>query len=216
MSISSARNTERFEDRIAKATLRLVAEHGVDQVTTMDVIKTMGITRVTMARYCPTEGDLWRTTATFIEQGMTASWAPILSSRQSPAERLRSLLAVQIGQIMNMPALRGMLFSRGLHGSNTELRRGLCSVRAHFRSGLCEILREGVRVGQLPPGLDAEKTARRVIEALQGMVVSWSLESRGDVIEEAWARLDALVGGGAGQRAVAATGSPARIGVKGS
>ncbi len=214
MSPQSARDTESFQDQIAKATLRLVAERGVDQVTTMDVIKTMGITRATMARYCPTEGDLWRTTAGFVEQRMAVSWGPILSSGQSPAERLRSLLAIQIGQIMNMPALREMLFSRGLHGSNTELRRGLCGVRARFRALLCEILREGVRVGQLPPGLDAEKTARRVIEALQGMVVSWSLDSGGDVIEEAWARLDALVGGGARQPAIAAAGPGARIGVK--
>lgn len=217
MSPHAERSAGSVQDHIAKATLRLVAERGADQVTTADVVKTMGITRAAMARYCPTESDLWRTTAEFIEQRMTASWTPILSSNQSPADRLRSLLAVQIGLIMNMPALREMLFSRGLRGSNAALRRGLCGVRTRFRSLLCEILRDGVRTGQLPPGLDPERAARRLTETLQGMVVSWSLDARSDdVIEEAWARLDALVGGAARQRAIAVAGAAARGSAKGS
>lgn len=213
----TARNTESFQGQIATATLRLVTERGADEVTTMDVAKAMGITRMAMARHCLTESDLWRTTAEFIEQRMAASWAPVLSSDQSPADRLRSLLAVQIGLIMSMPALREMLFSRGLRGRNGALRRGLCSVRTRFRSLLIEILRDGVRAGQLPPGLDPEKTARRLTETLQGMVVSWSLDARGDdVIEEAWARLDALVGGTARHRAIAVAGAAARGTAKGS
>lgn len=217
VSQRTAKNAETVQDHIAKATLRLVAERGADQVTTADVVKTMGITRAAMARYCPTESDLWRTTAEFIEQRMAASWLPVLSSDQSPADRLRSLLAVQIGLIMSMPALREMLFSRGLRGNNAALRRGLCGVRARFRSLLCEILRDGVRDGLFSPGLDPEKAARRVTEALQGMVVSWSLDARSDdVIEEAWTRLDALVGGAARQRAIGAAGAAARVSAKGS
>lgn len=217
MSQYTARNTGPAQDRIAKATLRLVAERGADQVTTADVVKTMGITRAAMARHCPTETDLWRTAAEFIERRMVASWNPVLSSDQLPADRLRSLLAVQIGLIMNMPAVREMLFSRGLHGSNAALRRGLCGVRTHFRSLVCEILRDAARNGQLPSGVEPETAARRITEGLQGMVVGWSLDSRSDdVIEEAWARLDVLVGGAARQRAVAGTGAAAHHSAKGS
>lgn len=215
MSQKTAGDAGNFRDHIAKATLRLVAERGADHVTRADVVETLGMTRAAMEQCCPTESDLWHAAVEVIEQRMAASWGPILSSEQSPAERLRSLLAVQIGLILNMPALREMLFSRGLHGSNAVLRRGLCGVRTRFRSLLCEILRDGVRGGQLPPGLDPEKAARRVTETLQGMVVSWSLDSRSDtVVEEAWARLDALVGSRAPRRALAAmrTGGRASVG----
>lgn len=103
-----------------------------------------------------------------------------------------------------------MLLSRGLHGGNAALRRGLCGVRGRVRALLGEILRDGVRTGQLPPGLDPEKTARRLTEALQGMMVSWSLELRSDdVIEEAWDRLDALVRA-SGRRVNATTGRNAK------
>lgn len=215
MSSHSEGNAESFQDHIAKATLRLVTARGADRVAMSDVVRLMGTTRVAMARYCPTESDLWRTTVAFIEQRMIASWETILSSGQSPSERLRSLVAVQIGLIMSMPALRDMLFSREFHGSGTALHRGLAGVRMRFQSLLRQVIRDGVGVGQFPRSLDPEKTALRIAETLQGMVVSWSLDSRGDdVIEEAWARLDALVGNSAPQRAIAPMGTETGINVK--
>ncbi|MFZ5791215.1 MAG: hypothetical protein ACOY3L_11000 [Pseudomonadota bacterium] len=44
-------------------------------MTTADAVKTMGMTRAAMARYCPAEGDLWRTAGGVTEtlQGMVAS-----------------------------------------------------------------------------------------------------------------------------------------------
>lgn len=209
MSPRFARRAESTQDHIAKAALRLIEEHGADDVGVPDVIKAMGITRAAMARYCPADEDLWRTTAEFIEKRVADSWEAIRSNGESPAERLRALLALQIGLITSMPALRGILFSRGLHGSNTALRRRLCAVRARFRALLTEVLRDGIRDGELPPELDPEQTARRLTEMLQGMIVSWSLDApREDMVAEVWARLDALVRASAQPVIAAAGGAP--------
>ena len=197
------------------ADLRPIEEHGADDVSIPDV-KAMGLTRAAMARHCPAEEDLWRTTAEFIEKRMAASWEAVRSNGDSPAERLRALLTPQIGLITSMPALRALLSSRGLHGGNTALRRGLCAVRARFRALPTEILRDGVRDGELPPELDPERTARRLTEMLQGMVVSWSLDAHeGNALEEVWARLDALVRA-SGQPVIVAASVAASSGEKGS
>jgi len=206
MSPRFAKRAESTQDHIAKAALRLIEEHGADDVSIPDVIKAMGITRAAMARYCPADEDLWQTTAEFIEKRVADSWEAIRSNGESPAERLRALLALQIGLITSMPALREILFSRGLHGGNTALRRGLCAVRGRFRVLLTETLRDGVIGGELPPDIDPEQTARRLTEMLQGMIVSWSLDApREDMAVEMWARLDALVHT-PGQPAIAAAG----------
>jgi AcrR family transcriptional regulator len=194
MSLHSQKGLASHQDQIAKATLRLVSEHGADQITITDVIKALGITRAAMARHCGAEDDLWRLTTEFIERRMVEPWEAVVSSDVAPTERLRSLLSVHLGLIIAMPALREFLFSRSLHRTNAALQTGLSRIRVRFSGLLGEVLRDGIRLGQLPPTLDTEKTARRIIETLQGMVVGWSLEAgTEDVLDEAWARVEALL-----------------------
>lgn len=200
MARYAVKEAETFKDEIAKAALRLVADRGADNVTTSDVVKTMGITRAAMARHCPSEDDLWLSIAALIERRMRLGWSAVAAGEPSPSARLRSLLAVQVGLIMGMPALRALLLSGGLHADNTALRRGLCDVRLAFKALLIEVLTEGQRAGQFRAGLEPDVTAERIMETIQGMVVSWSLDQQtGDPVEEVWARLDAFLHGTADQ-----------------
>jgi AcrR family transcriptional regulator len=186
--------SETAQEHLAKTMLRLIVEHGLDNVTSSDVVKAAGITRAAMVRYCPTEDDLWRLTAEFIGQRMIEAWQPVLASRQSPAEQLRALLAIQFGLIMRLPALQGVLHGQSLRGANPAFMEGIIALRAHFRALLCSLIRDAIRAGQFPRNLDPEGAAQRIIDALQGRVVSWSLdEAQGDSGEGAWAPLDELL-----------------------
>lgn len=196
MARYAVKEAETFKDQIAKAALRLVADRGADRVTTSEVVKTMGITRATMARHCPSEDDLWLAVAALIERRMKLGWSAVAAGEPSPSGRLRSLLAVQVGLIMDMPALRALLLSGSLHADNAALRRGLCDVRQAFRALLVEVLTEGQHAGQFREGLEPGVTADRIMETIQGMVVSWSLNQQaGDPVEEVWVRLDAFLHG---------------------
>ena len=189
-----AQRSETAQEHLAKTMLRLIVEHGLDNVTSSDVVKAAGITRAAMVRYCPTVDDLWRLTAEFIEQRMIEAWQPVLASTQSPAERLRALLAIQIGLIMGLPALQGVLHGQSLRGANPAFREGIIALRAHFRALLCSLIRDAIRAGQFPPNLDPESAAQRIIDALQGRGVSWAVdEAQGDSGEGAWAPLDELL-----------------------
>lgn len=200
MARHDGKEAEVFKDEIAKAVLRLVADRGTDRVTTSDVVKTMGITRAAMARHCPTGDDLWLAVASLIERRMKQAWFTVAAGEPSPSARLRSLLAVQIGLIMDMPVLRTMLLSGGLHTDNAALRLGLCNVRRSFKAFLIEALIEGQCAGQYSQKLDTGLTANRIMEAIQGMAVSRSLNQQmGDPVEEVWVRLDALLHGTAGR-----------------
>lgn len=194
MTRRGVKETETLKDQIAKATLRLVAERGSDAVARRDVIKAMGITRGAMARYCPSEEDLWLAVAALIERRMTQVWVTAAAGDMSPLARLRSLLAVQVGLIMETPGLRILLLSGSLHEENTVLREALRNVRQRFRTHLAEAITEGQRTGQFGDGLDAEVAAGRIIETLQGMVVSRSLGRQlGDPVEEIWDRIDVFL-----------------------
>tara|TARA_R110002110_G_scaffold239506_2_gene455445 strand:- start:2467 stop:3111 length:645 start_codon:yes stop_codon:yes gene_type:complete len=191
---------ETFKDQIAKATLRLVTSRGNDRVTTSDVARAMGITRAAMARHCPTGDDLWLAVAALIERRMKLAWSAAVAGKHSPSDRLRSLLAVQVGLITDMPLLRTMLLSGGLHADNRGLRQGLCEIRQGFKTRLVEALMDGQRAGQFCEELDAGITADRIMEAIQGMIVSRSLNQQtNDFAEEVQVRLDAFLHGTAGR-----------------
>ena len=188
------READTFRDQIAKATLRLVADRGTDQMTTSDVVKTMGITRAMMARHCPTEDDLWLAVTDMIKQHMTQAWLAVSTNGSSPSTRLRNLVAVQVSVIMEVSALRAMLLSGKLDVDNAALREGLCEIRQAFIGLLIAVLTEGQRTGEFRQGLHARATANFIVEALQGTIVSYSLNRQvGDPVTQVWGWLDAFV-----------------------
>jgi AcrR family transcriptional regulator len=135
-----SKSRENVREQIAKATLRLVSERGVDGVSTVDVAKALRMDRATMAKRCPQEGDLWRIATEFIEGRLQEWWRSTASADMSASERLRSLVWVQIGLIMGMPPLRELVFSQGFNRTNPALQKGLFRVRARFAELLRGIL----------------------------------------------------------------------------
>lgn len=209
------RRSESPRDQIVKAALGVIAEQGADRVTRSDVVKALGTTRSAIARYFPTEDDFWRGVIAFIERRMTYRWSAAIAEDVPTVERLRSLLAVQIGLIAATPALPVLLFSRELHAENEALRQGLAGIRWRFQDLISLIVEEGKRSDQLSQQLDSQRVARRIVEMIQGMVLSAALtQQSSDFVEEALARLDLLLcAGTSAQGEVAlkkATGSASR------
>ena len=104
MTGRAVEEVESFRDQIARTALRLMDERHADRLSLSDVMKSMGITRATMARYCPSEDDLWLAVVTLINRRMQKLWSTISVRESSPSARLHSLLAVQIHLITTLPA----------------------------------------------------------------------------------------------------------------
>lgn len=180
---------------IATAVLQLVGELSAERITIAHVAKHLGISRVSMARRCPTDADLWQMTAAFIRRRMSEGLSSCLVGKVSPPERLRSLVAVHIELIMSAPALRDILFSRRLRQNHSVLNRELAEARLQFHRLLARAVQEGIATGDFPGASDPDETARRIIEMLQGIVLRWSLTLEPDIaLDDIWTRLDGLLG----------------------
>lgn len=179
----------------AMATIQLVGELGADRVTVADVMRHLGVTRAAMKRRCPTEEELWRITIGFITQHMSESWNNRIRGNLPPKERLQSLLMSQIELITGTPALRDILFSRRLKQNHTVISHELRNATTRFQQLLADTVAEGRAVGDFPGELDPDMVARRIMELLQAVMLSWSLALQPDItLDEIWARLDALLG----------------------
>lgn len=182
------------QDRIVRAALHLMGEHGADRVGPSDIVKHLGIVRAEMKACFPSEDDLWAEVVAALKARMQDNWNAIVASDQTAAGKLRSLVAVQAGLVMGTPALPATLFSCRWRADSPVLRNGFLRIRHRFRELLGQVVEQGQRSGELSASVVADEAARQIVEAFQGIVASWWLTADSTkVISAIWTAIDHIV-----------------------
>ncbi|PTE12915.1 TetR/AcrR family transcriptional regulator, partial [Phaeovulum veldkampii] len=131
------------EDRkteIVAAVLDLADRIGPDRLTTNDIAQEVGVTQAAIFRHFPTKAELWTAVGDAIADRLECAWRHAVNSSESPQARLKALIAAQLQQIEQTPALPAILHSRELNVDNAALRdrfRGvLMQYQAHLVANL--------------------------------------------------------------------------------
>ena len=176
------------EDRkadIVAAVLKLADRIGPDRLTTNDIAHEVGVTQAAIFRHFPTKSDLWTAVGDAISDRLEAAWQQAVTGRESPSTRLRALIAAQLRQIEQAPALPAILHSRELNVDNAALRdrfrRVLMSYQAHLVTTLDSMAEEG----DLAADMMSSDAAALLTSLVQGIAIRWSLGSRSfDILPE--------------------------------
>jgi AcrR family transcriptional regulator len=92
------------EERILRATLRLVGRRGVKRLGMQEVSEAAGISRGTLYRYFPCKERLIDAVAIFDQQSFTDGLAASLSECDAPTDRIRTFVAFAFDYIRTHPA----------------------------------------------------------------------------------------------------------------
>jgi AcrR family transcriptional regulator len=92
------------EERILRATLRLVGRRGVKRLGMQEVSEAAGISRGTLYRYFPSKERLIDAVAIFDQQSFTDGLAASLSECDDPTDRIRTFVAFAFDYIRTHPA----------------------------------------------------------------------------------------------------------------
>jgi AcrR family transcriptional regulator len=92
------------EDRILRATLRLVGRRGVKRLGMQEVSEAAGVSRATLYRYFPSKDRLMDAVAIFDERTFSDGLAASLALVEEPAERIRTFVAFAFDYIRTHPA----------------------------------------------------------------------------------------------------------------
>jgi AcrR family transcriptional regulator len=92
------------EERILRATLRLVGRRGVKRLGMQEVSEAAGISRGTLYRYFPSKERLIDAVAIFDQQSFTDGLATSLSECDNPTDRIRTFVAFAFDYIRTHPA----------------------------------------------------------------------------------------------------------------
>jgi AcrR family transcriptional regulator len=101
---SQAGRSASTEERILRATLRLVGRRGVKRLGMQEVSEAAGISRGTLYRYFPSKECLIDAVAVFDERSFTDGLAASLAEADDPTERIRTFVAFAFDYIRTHPA----------------------------------------------------------------------------------------------------------------
>lgn len=180
------------EDRkaeIIEALLGLADEIGPDRLTTNDIARKVGVTQAAIFRHFPTKAELWSAVGEEIANRLSRAWAEALAEDAAPTGQLRALIAAQLDQIEQAPALPAILHSRELNVDNADLRDRFRMIMRQYQDHLVTALKAMRAAGALAPALRPEDAAVLLTSLVQGIAIRWSLGARNFVLKAEGLRL---------------------------
>jgi TetR/AcrR family transcriptional regulator len=169
------------EDRkadIVAAVLALADRIGPDRLTTNDIAHEVGVTQAAIFRHFPTKADVWTAVGDAIADRLESAWQVAANSSESPLERLRALIAAQLRQIEQTPALPAILHSRELNMDNAALRERFRGVLMQYQAYLVANLEAMADADLIGAGVHPKDAAVLLTSLVQGIAIRWSLGSR--------------------------------------
>lgn len=170
---------------IVAAVLDLADRIGPDRVTTGAAASAVGVSQAALFRHFPSKDAMWLAVTDHVAGELTTAWERALAGTDEPIDRLKTLMAAQLGQIAATPALPMLLFSRELNVGNDALRAAFRDLLMRFQALITAELTRGQDMDCLRRDLAPTDAAVLLISLVQGMAIRWSLGARNfPLIEE--------------------------------
>ncbi len=158
--------------------LEIVADRGVTGVSTAEVARRLGVTQPAIYRHFKSRDEMLY----FFVEVLSDQLGSIMTeakTESNPAAQLDSLFAAHFEMVRNHPALPGIVLSDVIHGAPTTLKRLLSRTVLGYRSGIQEILQDGMDRG-LFRMLDTNVMAHMILGAILSSSMVYSLGQASD------------------------------------
>jgi AcrR family transcriptional regulator len=152
------------EERIIEATLTLIAEHGLSEVTMIDIARSADVARQTLYNHYPDIASIVAAAATRHNESAISQLEQALAVVDTPSEAVRQLIR-HIAAISTHPG--HTLDSH--HGLPAELRDRLSGFDRALEEHIREALSEGVERGEFRPDLGIDIDTALVRHILSGV-----------------------------------------------
>lgn len=185
---------------ITETTLRLLATTPVENLSTSQIAKEIGITQAAIFRHFPTKDALWLAVLESIESRAIARWDHALETEKTPLARLRALLQAQLLLIAENPAIPVLIFSAGRIAAESTIRPVHLRVLDGLRRRATDQLR-AAQANTAGAGPSPEDSSDLLLGLLQGTVFRWRMsECRFDLVSEGMRLVDVQISLIAGSR----------------
>jgi AcrR family transcriptional regulator len=165
---------ERREE-IIRVTLELAAKQGVDDVTTQDMAKAMGVTQGAVFRHFLSKDAIWLAVMQWVRDRLMGVLGHAAEQGRDPLDALQRMFFAQINFIASHPAIPRVLMSEHLHGRSAALRRLVTEIMLGYEAKIAGLLADAQAQGLARADLDVHAAATLYIGMIQGLVLQTSI-----------------------------------------
>jgi AcrR family transcriptional regulator len=165
---------ERREE-IIRVTLALAAKQGVDDVTTQDMARVMGVTQGAVFRHFPSKDAIWLAVMQWVREQLMAVLGRAAAKGRDPLDALERMFFAHIDFIAGQPAIPRVLMSEHLHGRSPALRQLVTEIMLAYEAKIAGLLEAAQQQGLARAELDPHAAATLYIGMIQGLVLQTSI-----------------------------------------
>lgn len=162
-------------DAIVRVTLDLAAKQGVDDVTTQDMARAMGVTQGAVFRHFRSKDAIWLAVMHWVRDRLMAVLEHAADRGRDPLDALARMFAAHIDFIAAHPAIPRVLTSDHLHLRNRALRELVTEIMLGYEARIARLLEAAKVQGLARADLDTHAAATLYIGMIQGLVLQASL-----------------------------------------
>ena len=169
------KSSETRRQEIVQATMEIVAEDGIQNLTMARLAKRIGITDGALYKHFGSKHEIVLAMVEEIQKTLSAFMSPQVVKYDDPLEKLQNVLRLQLEYIEQHKGVPRILFSEAVHAGNSEAKRQMRSGISNYLDFIRGILYRGIQEGRVRKDLDVDAAATAFLGLVQGNVIVWSL-----------------------------------------
>jgi AcrR family transcriptional regulator len=165
------------KQQIVQVVLQLIADQGVDAVSTQRIADTIGFTQGAVFRHFSTKERVWSAVMDWLEEQLEAVWtkARRLREDQAGVPVLRRMFLGHIDLIDRYPGLAKLIMSDHIRHQFPVLQERFAALHRRYEREVREAINAGVRRAKLPKLIDRKATVTLFLCAIQGLAFQFSI-----------------------------------------
>ena len=193
----SRKSTEERQKEIIRATLELLDESGVQNLTISRIAERVGISEAALYRHFDGKLDIIAGIIEFVGSKMEDKFPGVSAEENSALEELKSIFLRHLEFIENTPGTARLLFSDEVHFNDSELRKKLKRVLDSRLRFIESLIGRGQTEGTVRNDISPSRLALTFIGLIQSRVLIWSLGGREDQLnqddEALWKSFESMI-----------------------
>jgi len=174
---------------IINASLRLIEKKGIQNLTTKNLAREVGITEPGLYRHFKNKQDLLVSILAMFKKTTSSSFDHIIKKEGTALQKISSLYSMMFRGFSKNPAITAVIFSEEIFQNNKKLSSEVYSIMEMTRSNIESIINDGKKRKELPDNTNAGHLSLIIMGTFRLIVTRWRLSGRSFDLEKEGAAL---------------------------